>query len=248
MSATYPVELEEQTGAGPTGTGTTVDLDLADTSLRLWLEGTVAGGSPLTVFLEHSHSGNTWTPLGTFTALAAVGAERKVFPGAMRYVRARWTGGTGWSFTVKGEQALVYSTPADVRRWGLGDRNIPDDVTNEQIDATIEGADGLMDTYFRQAEDEDGLPLYAVPLEERGGDVRRASAIIAGYDIISAQVGYNPEQPNDDPFRIRYEDVIAWLREIAAGSATLEGLEPPEPVPGTTGRVLTITSEEPWGL
>jgi hypothetical protein len=68
-----------------------------------------SGTTPsLLVFVETSSDGTTWRELGAFTALFAAGSQRASFPGADRFVRARWAlGGTDPSFTfsVSGEAA-----------------------------------------------------------------------------------------------------------------------------------------------
>lgn len=79
-------------------------------ALRLLLDCTAASGtSPsLLVLIETSQDGTTWREIGAFTALTAVGSQRASFPGADRFVRARWVlGGTSPSFTfsVSGEAA-----------------------------------------------------------------------------------------------------------------------------------------------
>ncbi len=77
-------------------------------TLRLTLAVTAVSGTPsMTVTVEHSGDGSTWTSLGSFAARTAAGTERKVFTGLDRYVRCSWTltGTAPYSvtFTVAGE-------------------------------------------------------------------------------------------------------------------------------------------------
>lgn len=79
-------------------------------ALRLVLTCTERSGTTpsLLVFIETSHDGTTWRELGAFSALLAAGSQRASFPGADRFVRARWVlGGSTPSFTfsVSGEAA-----------------------------------------------------------------------------------------------------------------------------------------------
>lgn len=73
--------------------------ELADAGvLRLDLNVTAAG-TTLTVTVETSKDGSTnWTSVGAFTAMTAVGSQRKVFAGCDRFVRLNVTAITG-SFT-----------------------------------------------------------------------------------------------------------------------------------------------------
>ncbi len=77
-------------------------------TLRLTLNASaVSGTSPsMTVAVEHSGDGSTWTSLGSFAARTTTGSERKVFTGLDRYVRCTWAvSGTtpSFTFTVAGE-------------------------------------------------------------------------------------------------------------------------------------------------
>lgn len=71
-------------------------------TLRLTLDVTAASGTTpsLTVNVQHSADGSTWTTHSSFAAKTAAGTERKVFAGLDRYARASWTiSGTSPSFT-----------------------------------------------------------------------------------------------------------------------------------------------------
>lgn len=95
-----------RTAAGSEGARVAGSNDTA----RLTLNVTAASGtSPtLTVTVEHSADGSTWTTLGSFTAATAVGTQRKVFSGLDQYVRGSWTtGGTTPSFTFSVSGALL---------------------------------------------------------------------------------------------------------------------------------------------
>jgi hypothetical protein len=92
------------------GTGSAVALGESK-NLRLTLAVTAKSGTAPSLFvqIETSADGSTWRSLGGFTALNdATGSQTLSFPGADRYVRAKWTvSGTDPSFTfsVSGESA-----------------------------------------------------------------------------------------------------------------------------------------------
>jgi phage gp36-like protein len=235
VSTKVPVTILALGSQAASGTGASVDLGVATTA-RLWLEATVAA-TTLTVTVQHSHNGTTWETLGSFAVRTTVGAELKSFPGARRYVRVSWTGTGTWTFGVTGESVQVYATPSDVKLLGirsdaLGGTNA---VTDAELDEAAEAAGDLMDGYFKAG----GI---ALPLTSWGDDIRRADAIIAAYDVISARIGYNPDATGDDPWRKRYEDIIRWLEQIAAG-AIVPGVAAPTPTT-TTGRVAVVSTGE----
>jgi hypothetical protein len=71
-------------------------------TLRLTLDVTAATGTTpsITVTLQHSHDGTTWTNHSAFAAKTTAASERKVFAGIDNYVRLTWTvSGTTPSFT-----------------------------------------------------------------------------------------------------------------------------------------------------
>lgn len=101
------VVLVSSTTQTATGTGSQFSTGTAHT-LRLTLNVTAASGtSPsLTVNVQTSEDGATWSAVASFAAATATGTQRKVFTGLDRYFRATWTiSGTTPSFTfsVSGE-------------------------------------------------------------------------------------------------------------------------------------------------
>jgi phage gp36-like protein len=100
-----------------------------------------------------------------------------------------------------------YCDVSELHRWGVNEAALEDVAADDQ-EAALDAASDLIDSYLRQR--------YTLPLVSWGHDLKRACAIIAAWDLISAR-GYNPNDPADDNLRQRYEDTIAWLRDISAG-------------------------------
>lgn len=89
-------------GSGPVqavGSASTLRVDLAVTA--------ASGTTPaLTVTLEHSPDGLSWTTHSTFTAMTTAGTQRKVTSGLDRFIRCSWaiTGTTpSLTFAIAGE-------------------------------------------------------------------------------------------------------------------------------------------------
>lgn len=104
---TEAVTLHGSAARTSSANGSAVELGDRGT-MRLLLDVTAASGTnpTLAVTIETSYDGVTWREIGAFTALGAIGSQRASFPGADRYVRARWgIGGSDPSFTfsVSGE-------------------------------------------------------------------------------------------------------------------------------------------------
>lgn len=105
---TQDVTLAASAARTATGNGDAVELGDRGTA-ALTLDVTAVGGTTpsATVTIETSKDGSTgWTAVAAFSAATAVSAQRKVFAGLDRYVRASWAiSGTtpSLTFSVAGE-------------------------------------------------------------------------------------------------------------------------------------------------
>jgi hypothetical protein len=99
--ATSDVTLRASATEVANGSSPAVGVDRG--TVRLLLDVTAKGADAdetLDVTVETSFDGAAWRSLGAFARKTAVGAERKSFPGADRFVRITWAvGGTTPSFT-----------------------------------------------------------------------------------------------------------------------------------------------------
>jgi phage gp36-like protein len=119
----------------------------------------------------------------------------------------------------------AYCEAADLSKWGVNAAALDGIGTSEKT-AAIGGASDTIDSYLRSR--------FDLPLTAYGDDVKRACAIIAVYDLIAAR-GYDPGEPGDDNLRLRYEDILAWLKRVADGTVT----------PNATGSASGDTAGKP---
>ena len=100
---------------------------------------------------------------------------------------------------------MGYCTVADLASYGVSAVALaPIDPTVQQ--AACDSASEVVDSYFRDR--------YKLPLSAWGIDVRRATAILAVYDLLVVR-GYNPSAGADVNVRLRYEDTLKWLLQVA---------------------------------
>ncbi|WP_346358038.1 DUF1320 domain-containing protein [Bosea sp. (in: a-proteobacteria)] len=92
---------------------------------------------------------------------------------------------------------------------------LPETVTAAPVEQAIADADGIIDSYLRKR--------YRVPLAPVPQVITRASCILARYDL---SVG-GDRDPADQVKNDR-KDIVAWLTQLANGTATLEGVAPIE--------------------
>ena len=107
-----------------------------------------------------------------------------------------------------------YATSTDLATLGLPAAalvNIPAGTQNEFLTK----ASGLIDSYLRA---QHKLPLAAPYPDE----IIRVCVVLSAYDLIQYR-GYNPDE-YDANFRLRYEDAVRWLEQLAAGTVSLSEL------------------------
>ena len=93
------------------------------------------------------------------------------------------------------------------------DGELPDEVAPAPVEQALADADGIIDTYLRKR--------YAVPLSPVPQVIARASCLLARYDLSVGGDREPAEQVKNDR-----KDIVAWLTQLANGTATLEGVAP----------------------
>lgn len=134
----------------------------------------------------------------------------------------------------------AYCTRPELSTWGAPAAAFAD-IEPDTQDEAIKGASSLIDGYLSEQ--------LNLPLVSFGRDIRRACAIIAAYDLITASRGRNPEEAGDrDPLYGRYKSVIDWLKQVADGLQTSAvGSPVASPVtPSLAGPTVTSNCERGW--
>lgn len=104
-----------------------------------------------------------------------------------------------------------YASTTDLARLGLPSgalTNVPTATQEEALDAASAVADGYLRTRG-----------YALPLTAWSDDLRAQVARLAAYDLMVTR-GFNPNAGNDETLRLRHEDALRWLRDVASGTVT----------------------------
>lgn len=104
---------------------------------------------------------------------------------------------------------MAYATAADLAQAGLS-ATLTASIPGGDITAALNNASSWCDGYLRKA--------YTLPIAGTTGDLTRATCMIAAWDILSAQVGFDPEAAANGVWRLRYEDAIRWLENVASGA------------------------------
>ena len=82
-------------------------------------------------------------------------------------------------------------------------------------DETLAAQGAKMDTYLRAQ--------YTLPFAQPfPAELVSCNAVMAAYAILQNHRGFAPADV-DDGFRLRYEDCLAWLKDLSTGKAALDG-------------------------
>jgi phage gp36-like protein len=213
------------------------------TTAVLTLLVTAASGTTpsLAVTVETSPDGATWRTLGSFTAATAVGAQKKRFPGADRYVRAKWVlSGTDPSFTfgVSGERVQVYATPANFDELGINAEAFSD-YDAEQKDKWLCSATDDADGYLEGGK-------FKLPLKSWGDDIRQHVVNLAVFKGMKKR-GFNPAKDSPDALVVDGKDEsIRWFEKARDEKVMPRGIDAtPDTYEG--GAYVVSRAKRVWG-
>ncbi|MBI2392813.1 MAG: DUF1320 family protein [Deltaproteobacteria bacterium] len=101
-----------------------------------------------------------------------------------------------------------YANLDDLARLGLK-RLATAGITDVDLTAALVAASETADSYMRAQ--------LRLPLVSWGADLRRHVAMLAAWDILSAQRGFNPDSPGNDVWLARYDQAMAWFKDVSRG-------------------------------
>ena len=131
----------------------------------------------------------------------------------------------------------VYATVADLARLGVSAEALRG-VPIEAQQSALSAASSLVDDYLGKA--------YTLPLVSWSDSLRRAAAIVAAYDLMSAR-GYNPSG-DDTNLRDRYLDVIRWLEKVSSGAINAGGIVDSAAGSDEATAVTETTAQVGWAI
>jgi len=101
-----------------------------------------------------------------------------------------------------------YATIDDLAQLGLR-KLATAGLTDADLNAALVAASETADSYMRSQ--------FRLPLVSWGADLRRHVAMLAAWDILSAQRGFNPDSPGNDIWLARYEQALSWFKDVSRG-------------------------------
>jgi len=107
-------------------------------------------------------------------------------------------------------------------------------IAPDDLRAALIAASDLADSYLRSQ--------FRLPLVRWGSDLRRHVAMIAAWDILSAQRGFNRDAPAEETWLTRYEQAVAWLKDVSRGVVSPDVADSTAPTRDGAPRVHTNRS------
>lgn len=205
MPNPLPIVLHASAAESDAGVGPTVDA-AARTYTKVRLDVT-AIASTLTVTVESSPTLSSWTPVGYFNAVDAVGARDLIVPNGNRYLRARWSGPA--TFSVTGTAYQLYVLPEDIADLGLA-KSITDNYSPAEIAKACLTASSEAEGYLASA---NTLPITSLD------DATKAHiARMALYELFRFK-GTTSVQ-----YEVGYSSALKWLGGISTGKIRPSGI------------------------
>lgn len=133
----------------------------------------------------------------------------------------------------------AYATRAELYALGIGSDALTGVSTDTQ-DTALEAGSRMVDSYARRRNGTP-FPASAVPYE-----LRRATCIIAAWDLLTTR-GFSPQTANgDDAVKERYDNTIAWLKDVARGVAHLDDTADATPSEQEAAPLIYSDDETDW--
>lgn len=224
LNLANPLAITLQAVAAQTASGTSDALDLQAnnepprTVLRLQLRVSAISGSGagVRVFVETSPDAASWEQIGDFAAVSGVSFEKRIFAGAERYCRLRYTisGATpSVTFAVAGTAEVAYATLEEFSQLGLP-LSATEQIPEEQILLALLAASSNADSYLPRRHLLPLTPPYPDVLVER-------TCQQAALTVLRVR-GFDPDNPADRVVADAAKSAEAWLMAMAKGL-----IEPP---------------------
>ncbi len=238
MDNPLPITLLEDTVLSAPGSGAAVDVGMLRQVAKLRLDlVALTSGEELDVFVETSPAGVAhWSQVAR-RSLDWPGVHEVTVGPLQRFVRVRWSfsGGGAATLGVTAKAHVTYCTPRDIHRFSVPAGALDCIPLDEQLDACIAATDEA-DGYVGGA--------YKLPLKAWGDDLRKATARIAGADLLSAR-GIDPESQDAVVFQ-REEAAKEWLNRLANGRLAPPGMVDQTPETFEGGSVVVSRPKRGW--
>ncbi len=127
----------------------------------------------------------------------------------------------------------LYASPEDFDRFGIRPSALPESITAADKLAAISAASGRADSYLGAR--------FRLPISAWGDDLRQAVCAVAAFELVAAQVGFNPEAGQNLVLQQRKDDAIRWFEQVSRGHVSPVGVSGTAPTTVSASRVVSNT-------
>ena len=131
---------------------------------------------------------------------------------------------------------MSYATTADRDRLGIKPAALTS-LASATVQAALDAASAVADGYLANA--------CTLPLTAWGDDLRLCVIQIADWNLLCNR-GFDPQRGGDEALRLRHEDAMRWLRDVANGRVTLSGAVDQTPAEMEGGTYLVSNPRRGW--
>lgn len=188
----------------------------------------------VTVLIEQSHDGTTWTQAYTSGILTGTSSLDVIVPDLTGHLRVRWTLASGASATLgaSADLARSYASTDDLHRYGTPSAGLGGISLSDQGEALVV-ASALADGFLRGK--------YTLPLVSWQGDLTRAVCHIAQYDLLCTR-GMSPVGDSYAILLHLYESAMSWLSDVSKGRVIIGCTDSAIVQPDTVARHYCVSS------
>ena len=242
MSDSLAITLHATAEEVASGSGAAVDLWGTEgvelrRFVRLVLVVSAMAGTSVEVAIETSPDEATWRSLGAFPVTVEAGKRELLVGDCDRYVRASWVVDAAATFALTGTAESTYCSLAELEAQGPAAKVLAGVAQEKRIEALLAASRTAHSRVVRR---------HKPPILTVGPDVAKAVAYLAAVDLMTTDVGFNPNAAHHVLLVNERDRQDRWLRELAAGTAVGDIRDSTPETREGTGAVATGESRG-WG-
>lgn len=215
MANALAIDLHAAAQETTAGNGTSVDIGVTRSAVKLALIVTGLTGGKAVVKVETSADDSSWRLIGVLEVNAA-GKQKRAFDDCDRYVRASWTVGTDITFSLAGNAHQLFCERDDLLA-SIPEKTLARAAKEIVARAMIRASSDMVDTL--------GFP-FPLPLTAWSESIVGRCADLTAFEILK-QGGFQGAGI-DELVTKSYDDARKWMRDVRKGDEKPQGVSPPD--------------------
>jgi len=169
----------------------------------------LASGATLACTVQTSADNTVWASVTAFATASATGRQTLWLGDLDRYVRVVWTlTGASATFAVSGSAYSTFCSLDDLQSHGIVAETIAGTSLELRTKACLAASAVARGYILRHA---------TAPITTCGFDLAMRTAVIAAYNLLLSQVGFDPRNEQHALLKQAHDEALRWLREDVGG-------------------------------